>query len=110
MTARDALLAARRLCEAALGNAAPKIFWTNEIGVALAERKVSNDGGTAQGTYCPLPIIFDLRYIFGNFAAQFPLKFRDLTVIDGGFSAALPTQGQARTTKMTKTQNRYHLS
>ena len=34
--------------------------------------------------------IFDLRYIFANFAPQFPYKLRRGVVVDGGFSL---TQG-----------------
>jgi len=62
----------------------------------------------AQIVLCAIGI-FDLPYIFENFALQFPEKRAEVaTVVDGGFLAALSTHGQGPTAKMTKAQNKYH--
>jgi hypothetical protein len=73
------------------------------IGVALDERKVLNDSGTAQSTDCPLrDRIFDLPLHFRELRPAVAGETKGETVVDGGFFTALSTQYQGPTAKMTK--------
>jgi hypothetical protein len=78
------------------------------IGVALDDRKVRITG-TPGALIFPYAIrIFDLPYIFANFALQFPEKQSE-NDSRWRILAALLAQEEGPAAKMTKAQNKYHL-